>query len=82
MVDLPACAHKNFLIRSYDLNGVAYCPDCDSFIPISMALNDLIKDVRDCIKEFNALDVSSISLRLGALEERCHRLEAAKHSHG
>lgn len=77
-----ACSHMRCIIRGTDKLGEAYCPDCEKNIPASEAFNNYIKQMQDCIDEFKKLDVSSISLRLRALEERVKELEAAKHTHG
>lgn len=82
MSDQAACAHLRCRARAFDHIGQVHCPDCGHDIGMDDAFNSYAQQIEEHIREFKALDISFISLRLGAIEERLKQLEAYKHSHG
>lgn len=57
-----ACAHMHWIVRSTDMIGQAFCPDCKRNIPIAAAINNSVKYMRESLeetrREFNKLYLS------------------------
>lgn len=48
--DREDCLHLHFLVNENDPIGFAYCPTCDNKVPLSMAINNLMDEVRKVLK--------------------------------
>lgn len=48
---LDRCKHLNCTIRGYDLRGDVHCLDCGITLPLWVAVNNLMAEMRRLIKE-------------------------------
>lgn len=45
------CKHLNFVIRSTDLMGMCFCPDCEEMVDLHACFNNLAEEMRNILAE-------------------------------